>query len=275
MAPAGVSDGKVSLGVTGEGKWNTPFLEGNFEYSGSSVAGIPVESVKGTWEFESGVLSAAGIKALTSGIPVIGRMSMTFIPGLAPVLDAAFSSPSVPVGKSLKIQDASVHMRKDGPTVDIISASAKSGKSSVYASGKVLLPESPGKDIDLDIAVRVSSADIGELSGAAGVKMPVDGMLGGTASVKGPVSGPSIVVTASSPRISLHGAAIHNFAFALSGNPRELLSADFSATLCGGPISGNGSIKTGKVPDGYSNSPALTLTSRNLHPCPRRKGHAP
>ncbi|NCC57700.1 MAG: hypothetical protein EOM17_08735, partial [Synergistales bacterium] len=250
MAPAGVSDGKVSLGFTGEGKWNTPFLEGNFEYSGSSVAGIPVESVKGTWEFESGVLSVAGIKALTSGIPVIGRMSMTFIPGLAPVLDAAFSSPSVPVGKSLKIQDASVHMRKDGPTVDIISASAKSGKSSVYASGKVLLPESPGKDIDLDIAVRVSSADIGELSGAAGVKMPVDGMLGGTASVKGPVSGPSIVVTASSPRISLHGAAIHNFAFALSGNPRELLSADFSATLCGGPISGNGSIKTGKVPDG-------------------------
>lgn len=250
MAPAGVSDGKISMGFTGEGKWNTPFLEGNFEYSGSSLAGIPVESVKGTWEFESGVLSVAGIQAIASGNPINGRMSIIFIPGLTPVLDAAFSSPSVPVGKSLKIQDASVHLRKEGPTVDIISASARSGKSSVSAAGKVLLPESPGKDTDLDIAVRVSSADIGELSGAAGVKMPVDGIFDGTATVKGPFSGPSIAVAAASPRISLRGAEVQNFAFTLSGNPREMLSADFSATLCGGPLSGKGSIKTGETPDG-------------------------
>lgn len=250
MAPAGVSDGKISMGFTGEGKWNTPFLEGNFEYSGSSLAGIPVESVKGTWEFESGVLSVAGIQAIASGTPINGRMSIIFIPGLTPVLDAAFSSPSVPVGKSLKIQDASVHLRKEGPTVDIISASARRGKSSVSAAGKVLLPESPGKDTDLDIAVRVSSADIGELSGAAGLKMPVDGIFDGTATVKGPFSGPSIAVAAASPRISLRGAAVHNFAFSLSGTPREMLSADFSAILCGGPLSGKGTIKTGETPDG-------------------------
>jgi len=248
-APAGVSDGKVSLGFTGDGKWNAPFLAGNFEYSGSSLAGIPVESVKGDWQFESGVLAVTGIQATTSGTPISGKMSMTFIPGLAPVLDAAISSPFIPVGKSFKIQDASVHLRKDGPTVDIVSASARSGKSSVSASGKVLLPQSPGKDTDLDIAVRVSSADIGELSGAAGMKMPVDGILDGTASVKGPFSGPSIAVTAASSRISLRGAAVHNFVFSLSGNPWEMLSADVSATLCGGPLSGKGSIKTGQTPD--------------------------
>lgn len=86
-APSDGVDGRVSANFRGEGEWNLPSLSGDLDYSGKSVLGYPVDSVKAKWDFAADKLSVTGLDARVMGIPLSGAMSAAFAPGKVPVLD--------------------------------------------------------------------------------------------------------------------------------------------------------------------------------------------
>lgn len=96
----GAFTGKLSMSFTGEGKWNSPILAGDASLEKASVRGIPVDRVKGWWNFSENRLSASPAEGTVYSSPVTGTLSLLFPPGKAPSLDASFS------GKSFRIENA-------------------------------------------------------------------------------------------------------------------------------------------------------------------------
>lgn len=98
-APAGGADGKISMAFRGEGEWNSPSLSGDVDYSGKSILGYPVDSVKAGWNFGADKLSVTGLDARILAIPLSGAMSVAFAPDKAPVLDLDL------VGSAIKMEE--------------------------------------------------------------------------------------------------------------------------------------------------------------------------
>ena len=95
-------EGKASLSFSGEGKWNAPSLKGDLDYSGKSILGFPVESVKTKWAFAGEKLSLSDLTARVLGIPLQGAMSLV-LGQKAPVLDLSLSGTGVSLSELKKI----------------------------------------------------------------------------------------------------------------------------------------------------------------------------
>lgn len=142
-----------------------------------------------------------------------------------------------------------VKLKKTGQTVNIASASAKSGKGSLSGSGAMTMGTKPGDDGTLDLNIKVTGADLAFLSGAGGLDVPLSGTVNGTVTVKGPFTNPVFGIKAESPNASLSGMTASDITLDLSGDMKEMKIDEFKAKFGGGTLSGTGNVKIGATPD--------------------------
>jgi len=103
VVPADGFDGTVSLAFRGEGDWNNPVLGGEVDYSGRSILGYPVDSVKAKWRLSGQSLSVADLDARILGMPLAGAMSLAFGPGKPPSVDLALSGERIRLAELKKV----------------------------------------------------------------------------------------------------------------------------------------------------------------------------
>ena len=103
VVPADGFDGRVSLSFRGEGEWNAPSLGGDVDYSGKSVLGYPVDSVRAKWALGADRLSVTDLDARVLAMPLSGGMSLGFAPGKPPVLDLDLAGTSIRLAELKKL----------------------------------------------------------------------------------------------------------------------------------------------------------------------------
>ncbi|MBL3539417.1 hypothetical protein [Aminivibrio sp.] len=151
--------------------------------------------------------------------------------------------------QGITFSDLAVKLRKTGQKINISSASVKSGKGTITGSGSATLGAKQGEDGTLDLAAKISGADLGFIAGAGGLDFPLGGVVDGTVTVKGPFSNPAVTVKASSPKVTLSGMAATDVALGLSGNTKEMKIEEFSSKFGGGTLGATGNVKLGAAPD--------------------------
>jgi translocation and assembly module TamB len=191
-----------------------------------------------------GLLDSVSLKNLSVATSLSGDLKN--IAGADLDLDVGADSAAL---EGLGLTNLSVKLKKTGQKVTINSASAKSGKGSISASGGVTLGAKPGDEGSLDLNVKVSGADLASLAKTGGLAVPLGGALDGTVTVKGAFSNPSISVKAASPRVTVSGLAASNVSLGLSGSMKEMKIDEFKSGFGGGTLSGTGNIKLGASPD--------------------------
>jgi autotransporter translocation and assembly factor TamB len=79
----GLFSSTISIG----GLWNDPVLEGRLSFSGTSLAGYPVQAIDSDWKYGAFRLSLENLKAKALALPLSGRAAFAFAPGKVPSMD--------------------------------------------------------------------------------------------------------------------------------------------------------------------------------------------
>ncbi len=130
-------DGLFSSSFIAEGVWNNPILSGHLSFSGTSLAGYPVQSVESNWRYEAFRLNLEDLKGTALALPLSGRAAFAFVPGKAPFIDIALE------GKNASLEE----LKKTVPAL----ASAK-GKVDIFSVVMKGSPTTLAGNIDLKAA---------------------------------------------------------------------------------------------------------------------------